>query len=236
MTNAEPENGGVPSAISSRVRRNKRTVIGVTGLAAVLGVGALLVTHQVRNGSGAAVETTGETEALPARTAGSPSPLRSGRAASGGAAVMGPVAPAVSGAKSVAERLREARSANQRLGTEVRQPAPRPPTHVDPSKVKVVQTGSNQTGHMMRVSSAPFDLTGYRELAWVRDGARYGDATCTQKITVSQNVPARERLTLLICWRTSAKKSAYTVAIDFHKRPSAADSVAELDKAWAAIR
>jgi hypothetical protein len=100
----------------------------------------------------------------------------------------------------------------------------------------VVQTGSNQEGHTLKVASAPLDLTGYRELAWVRGGERHGAATCTQKITVSPDVPPKVKPTLLICWRTSAKKSAYTVAVDFQGHPSATESVAALTKAWAAIR
>jgi hypothetical protein len=80
------------------------------------------------------------------------------------------------------------------------------------------------------------DLTGYRELAWVREGKPVGEATCTKTIAVSANVPPKEKPTLLICWRTSAQKSAYTVAVDFDTPPSEAKSVAELGKAWAAIR
>jgi len=236
MTNAEQGDGGLPSVIGSRVRRNKRVAIGAAGLAAVLSVGALLLIDQATEKSGTTARLADDTGPA-ARTSAPPS--HSAVAGKATAAPIGPVATAASGApgaKTVGERLSEARSANKRLGTEVRRPAPRTASTVDASKVKVVQTGTNQSGHMIRVSSAPLDLTGYRELAWVRGGVRYGDATCTQKITVSENVPPKERSTLLICWRTTAKKSAYTVAVDFTKRPSMADSVAALDEAWTAMR
>lgn len=235
MRNADHENDGLRSAFSRRIRRNRRAAIGLAGLAAVLGAGALLVTDRAAETSGAIAEPGAQAaHVAPSPPSRSPAGPTKPSAAPSSARAKSPSRSAT--ATSVQERLDAARSANKRLGTEVRRPLTAAAAQVDPAKVKVMQTGSNRVGRMMRVSSARLDLTGYRELAWVRDGKRHGDATCTQKITVSPDVPPRERPTLLICWRTSAKKSVYTVAVDFKKRPPVAASIAELEKAWAAMR
>ncbi|GID27367.1 hypothetical protein [Paractinoplanes brasiliensis] len=225
MTNADSSGG--------RIRRNKRVAIGVAGLAAVVGGGAFLLANQ---GSDQASEEPS--------SASAPQPSTSAPVSSGPAPVttttptaeIRQVLPAPSGPLSLDERLDAARSANKRLGTEVRHPAPMPAVAVDESKVKVVQTGSPKERRTFKVASSRQDLTGYRELAWVRNGKPVGDATCTKSVTVSENVPARERPTLLICWRTSATRSAYTVAVDFDKPPAQAVSIAALEKAWAALR
>jgi hypothetical protein len=87
------------------------------------------------------------------------------------------------------------------------------------------------------VVSAPQDLTGVRELAWVagQKGDRVGSASCTQSITLAAGAPPRKRDTLLICWRVSAAKSVYTIATNPKGKPSAERSVAELNKVWSTI-
>ena len=224
MTNADGPGG--------RIRRNKRVAIGVAGLAAVVGGGAFLLTSQESDQVSEEPSTASASQPAPSAPASSgPAPVTTTQAAR-----IKQVLPAPSGPLSLDERLDAARSANKRLGTEVRRPAPRPAVAVDESKVKVVQTGSPKQRRTFKVASSRQDLTGYRELAWVRNGKPVGDATCTKSVTVSENVPARKRPTLLICWRTSATKSAYTVAVDFDKPPAQAVSIAALKKAWAALR
>ncbi len=225
---------------SARSIRRTQAIVGGTALAIALGVGGFLLSNRH------AERLTSAPTPAPVGKAIAPSP--SGVADSAGTAqadstgLFGPVrpspAPSVS-ASSLADRLADARSANHRLGTEVRPPAPpksaRPP--VDPSKLHIVESGSLTTDHKtLRVVSAPLDLTGQRELAWVADGGEpYGDADCTQKIKMSNNPTAAVRPTLLICWRVSATRSAYTVAVDLSQHPSKADSVAALDQAWAKL-
>ena len=89
----------------------------------------------------------------------------------------------------------------------------------------------------MRVVSARQDLTGYRELGWVTaEREQVGDGVqCTQRIQLSPDSPAKVRPTLLLCWRTSAARSAYTVAVDFKGKPSVQESVAEINKAWSKL-
>jgi hypothetical protein len=49
---------------------------------------------------------------------------------------------------------------------------------------------------------------------------------------VSPESTARIVSTLLICWRTNPDKTVYTVAVDLDRTPSAASSLAILDRTW----
>jgi hypothetical protein len=118
--------------------------------------------------------------------------------------------------------------------------APPPPGRAQapatrPTDVKVSNSGHvNKDKKTLRVVTAHGDLTGQQELAWVADaGQPVGEAHCTQNFKIGQDAKPRERPTMMICWRTSATKSVYTVSIDLTKKPSAADSVAAINKAWA---
>ncbi|WP_250033361.1 hypothetical protein [Paractinoplanes maris] len=86
----------------------------------------------------------------------------------------------------------------------------------------------------LRVVSGHGDLTGYRELAWVADRGRQEahGVRCSQTIRLSLDEKPARHPTLLVCWRTSAQRSAYTVMVDQDGRPSAKVSVAALDAAW----
>lgn len=90
--------------------------------------------------------------------------------------------------------------------------------------------------HTFRVVSAPTDLSGQHELAWLADsGHRVGDAQCTQNFRIGQNASAYIRPTMLICWRTSPTKSVYTVAVNLDQTPSEEDSVAKIEEIWATM-
>jgi hypothetical protein len=218
-----------------RMRRNGRAAVGVAGLAAVIGGGAFLITdHLTEKPASNADLAVQKTPAAPSAAASSN--FAPTTAAEEKRVVVGPLQPVASRSASLDERVDSARSANKRLGTGVRRPIPTPTITVDEAKVKVAQTGTPQQRRYIKVASSNQDLTGYRELAWVRNGKPVGDATCTKSITLSADESPRERPTLLICWKTSVAKSVYTVAVDFDKPPAEAASVAELDKTWAAMR
>jgi hypothetical protein len=88
----------------------------------------------------------------------------------------------------------------------------------------------------LRIVSARGDLTGARELTWVADGGHpVGSARCSQKFRFNPKSAVSEKPTLLICWRTSATRSVYTVAVDLDGRPSEKASVATIDKVWAEL-
>jgi hypothetical protein len=88
----------------------------------------------------------------------------------------------------------------------------------------------------LRVVSARGDLTGSRELLWVADGGHpVGTARCSQKFRFAPSNEVTEKPTLLVCWRTSATRSVYTVAVNLDGRPSEKASVATIDKVWAEL-
>jgi hypothetical protein len=103
--------------------------------------------------------------------------------------------------------------------------------------VKVSENGDvRKGGKMLRVVSAHGDLTGYNELAWVADAGRpFGDADCSQNFRLSNEQVPKVRPTLMVCWRTSAKRSAYTVSVDLKGHPSKTEAVGAIDKAWKSL-
>jgi hypothetical protein len=100
--------------------------------------------------------------------------------------------------------------------------------------VTTKDSGNLQEDHRtMRIVSARGDLTDLRELAWPADsGTRIGSARCTQNFRFNRQAAPGIRPTLLICWRTSATKSVYTVVSDLVDKPSMQASVAVLEREW----
>jgi hypothetical protein len=133
--------------------------------------------------------------------------------------------------QSVAEKWVEARAADDEPGSTVRRPL-----HAAGDVVVSDAEVTVRTVRGIRVTSARRNLIGQRELAWVADeGEPVGDAHCSQNVRLSPDVPAAVRPSLLLCWRTSATKSVYTVQVDRRNSPSKQRSVALISKAWASI-
>jgi hypothetical protein len=111
-------------------------------------------------------------------------------------------------------------------------PEPKTVRHI--GDVTEVLSGSMPVDrHTMRVVTARGNLTGQRELAWVADtGQPVGDARCTQNFKIGPGGKPRVRPTMLICWRTSADRSVYTVLVDIEHPPSKQASVQAIDEAW----
>jgi hypothetical protein len=243
MRNEVPDNENVyNSVVARRNRRRKQAIAGVAGLA-VLGAGAFLVTAQVADQNQTEAK---ETTALAAQ---SPTAVASSRGASSAPSVSSAdPTPAKSSAgaekpKTVEDRAKVARNANKQRGTEVRRPLNTTPEGARAAaatagvQVRLKTYGSVQKDkETLKVYSAKDDLTGYRELGWVAgDGEKVGDSRCSQSIRLSNNQVARVRPTLLICWRTSAEKSVYTVAVDLDGKPSTKKSVSAIKKEWARL-
>lgn len=241
MTNAEHDDRPRNS------RRRKQAIAGAVGLAAVLGGGAFLITDRL---TGEADPVSSEVAApapvgAPAPGAASMSPVPSGPSAAPKpsatvASSASPSAPAASSPKprTTAERIRDARAAVAKAGDQVRRPLPPVNGNAAPaaSEVTVTNTGSLREGGTLRVVSARQDLTGHRELRWAADaGEAVGTARCTQNFRLSAGAPAKERPTMLLCWRTSAERSVYTIAVSADGRPSKAASVAVIDQRWAQL-
>ncbi len=116
------------------------------------------------------------------------------------------------------------------------------PTSIDTqrqsaARVTVVNSGSlSMDKHTMKIVSAHGDLTGQRELAWAADaGHAAGAARCTQNFRFNPQSKAGVRPSMLLCWRTSATKSVYTLAVDITQKPSERASVATLNATWNAM-
>lgn len=239
MPDPDFDKRGFVTVFGGRIRWNKRSAIGVAGLATVLGTASLLVAGREsatpeassRDVPAQVTSATSATSGAP-RTVGPVLPRSSAETSE-----PAPAAPTTTAGKSLDQRVADARSANERLGTVIRPPkAPNGRSLV--ADVEVKEKGDiKRGGKTLRTVSARQDLTGLRELAWVVDaGEPAGKARCTNKIRLSNNAVPRARPTLLLCWRTSAAKSVYTVAVNVYGRPVKAESIREIEKTWARMR
>lgn len=246
-----PRDDGVyQSATTARPRRRKQAVAGAIGLAAVLGAGAYVITSQVVDRDGTATTDTGAIAPIvgPASGASSDaSPASASASASASAATsMATPTPASAGTKrtrspkpvastsvSVEEEIKAARVAAENDGHPLQRARTAAP---DAATGPVNERDEPSANGIMRIVSARFDLTGQRELLWAADdGEQVGNARCTQNFRLSDEAEPEKRPTMMLCWRTSTDKSVLTVAVTRKGRPSAAASVAVLDKEWAKL-
>ncbi|WP_199516756.1 hypothetical protein [Nucisporomicrobium flavum] len=229
------------SVVARRNRRRKQALAGVAGLA-VLGAGAFAVTSQV-TAETRSHDTAAEAP-LPAATSSSSAADATSGPASPAAA--GPASPAAAGSapaaaakpKTTQEQIEAVKgTAAKNTAQRIRRPLAAAVDAVADEDLTVTTIGSLKDDKAtIKVVSARLDLTGQRELGWVAGkGEKAGSASCTQKIRVSPDLPARLRPTLLLCWRTSASRSVYTVAVNLTGKPSVKASVAQIDKAWSAL-
>ncbi|GIF17757.1 hypothetical protein Ate02nite_04870 [Paractinoplanes tereljensis] len=208
------------------------------GLAAVLGGGAYAITSTALGDNSTKPPSVGMIDAVPvssaatAKLAGPERPKNGAKTSTGSAAID------ESDIETPEERIKAAREAATKDGVGVKHPRTQETVTVkDDGGVVESNSGSLKTGGSMRIVSAPFDLTGRRELAWVAGkGRKVGNAECTDKIQLSNEDKPETRPMMLLCWRTSATKSVVTVAVVPKGRPNAATSVAELNKQWAKMR
>jgi hypothetical protein len=231
-----------------RSRRRKQAAVGAVGLAAVLGGGAFVVTEAVTRDSGApepaalAPQPAATSATRPSATPSSatPSSATPSKKASRPPAVTVSRTPSPSAStqtKTAAERVAAARSAAARDGVKLQRPLPAATAAGEMADVTVTDSGSlRDDGGTLRVVSARGDLTGHQELGWVaNDGDPVGSARCSQTFRFAGNTKPARKPNLLVCWRTSASKSVYTVTVDLDGHPSKKDSVAALGKRWNAM-
>jgi hypothetical protein len=229
------------AAMSQRSRRRQR-LTAVAGLVVLIGGGALIARQlgddsgTVMNGTIGALAPT----AVPTASAGSVPPPGTSVAASPGApaGVAAGRSPAAITAPATAPATAPRTAASTAVTTAATPLTSTSGTAVAGADGVTVTTYgvTNQDRRTMSVVSARADLTGRRELGWVVDaGIRVGSSRCTQTFRIEPGSAARERPTLLLCWRTSAQRSVYTVAIDLDGRPSKQESVAEIDRVWATL-
>ncbi len=211
----------------SATRRRRLIVVAAVGVTAAMGAGLLATQNsdaeypEQAAQNGAAAPTT-LAPAVSAQTPATPG-------ASGSAPVASP--PPTKAAPSPT-RLRTPKPAvtSYRAGAET--PEPR----VVAADVPVREQTSRKGNSTLKVVSANGDLSYQREMLWrADDGTAVGQVRCTNNIKVNFNSPAKVRPTMLLCWRLSAERSAYTLAVDPDGKPVQAESVTALNKAWAAL-
>ena len=239
MSHAEHDTGSYDPTAARRSRRRKQATVGAVGLAALMGGAAFLVTEHLTADSGTVATETGALAPMATPSAGrspsSSSPASPGTSARSAAAVSKSATSGLEPA-TTAERIAAARSAAAEAGNRVHRPLPTNPVAAAVDETTVTTTTTRTDGENLRVTWSRQNLAGFRELAWVADeGRRVGDARCSQTFRFSTNTQARERPTLLMCWRTSARKSVYTMAIKIDGHPSVTRSVAALDAQWAKL-
>jgi hypothetical protein len=216
----------------------KQAIAGVAGLAAVLGGGAFFATDALTRGSGSIAPDTRALAPVAPSASSSASAAQSSPKPSSRAPAVGVSRTSTPSAqarpKTAAERVAAARSAAAKDGVPVQRPVPQATAAAVVEDLTVTESGSLRRDRgTLRVVSARGDLAGQRELAWVADGGyAVGDARCSQTFRFANNATPARKANLLVCWRTSAGKSVYTVTVNLDGRPSKRDSVAALDQEW----
>lgn len=203
---------------------SRKTVLGVAGLA-VLGAGAILAVSLDDRDDDQRYKAISE----PSASASAPGPTASptGTAAADNVPVRASERPPTD-----QERIASAK-ANAKNSVKIQHPREQMVPPIDPSQLTVTESGSRQQGRTLRVVSARADLSGQNELGWVADkGRRVGPALCSQRVQFANQSQPSTKPTLLICWRTSATKSVYTVMVDMKGKPSRPASVAAIAKEW----
>ena len=233
-------NGRAKNRPETGKSRTKVTLASIAGLVAVAGVGAGVLAG---NDAGQPASETAAAQVTP--TAADPTPASGATAspqafrATTPAPTASPAAPKPLSSAERIDKMKGAVASAYRNNTLIqRAPAPRHTAQTVPNDlITEVKTGDiRKDREELRVVSAPGDLTGQKALAWVvDDGKRVGDANCTQKIKLSNNPTARTRPTLLLCWRTSTKRSVYTLLVDLDGKPSTDKSITALNEAWSAM-
>jgi hypothetical protein len=239
MTNPEHDNPATvtPDAdagAAHRSRRRRQAVIGATGLAAVLGVGGVLVANRPN------AETAADTPTVVAKSEKtSPStsePSSSPATAASPTAASSPGAEASPGTTDPRAR-KEVIAARKKAaadGVQIQHPIGAKAATVADADISVTNTGNLRSSKStMRLVSAPGDLSGQRELAWVADqGSPVGAARCSQRFRFANEAKPAVKKNLLVCWQTSARKSVYTVTVSVDGKPSKTASVAAIAKKW----
>jgi hypothetical protein len=195
-------------------RRRKYQVAAAAAGIAVVSAGVLTAALGGTDRTASTLDTRADLMATPAPSATPNSP-----ATSGSPGTSGSTKPSAPGASAAPRRVP-------------------PPVYPNASVVPTVSESGSlpKDRRTLRVVSARGDLTGSKELLWVADGGHpVGNARCSQKFRFNAKSAVTEKPTLLICWRTSAIRSVYTVAVNLDGRPSEKASVATIDKVWAEL-
>jgi hypothetical protein len=240
-----------------RTTRTRRTLVVATGAATVLAGGTFLVA-QTRDASqeslpgpqslAVASETAGETAPTPVTSEGSipstaseptraSSPAEIGESKAGGSGTGDNPAPKERSAKEVREEIDKARAKAKADGFDIQRPLKAKSGSTKAEEAVSQWTESIKNG-TVRVTTARHDLTDSSALLPAGNrGKSVGDGVkCTNKVRFTQDAPATERPTLLVCWRTSSKRSVVTMMATPQGVPSAAPNISIINREWAKLR
>jgi hypothetical protein len=236
MSHSDHRHGAYETA-ARRSRRRRKRMAGAVGLAALIGGGAFIATEALTEKSGIIAAESGSPSRLaPPSEPPSASPATHEPPRPNGKARIPSPAPTVTPTtKSAEQRVQDARDAAAQDGVQLLRPLT--PAPLTDAEVTVTNSGSLQRDRTtLRVVSARGDLSGQRELAWVADrGVPHGDVLCSQTVRFSIDTKASKNKNLLICWRTSATRSVFTVMVDLDGHPSIENSIAAIDDRWSRL-
>lgn len=228
-----------PTALVRPKRTRLRTAAGVTGLAAVLGAGAFLTTTWIAGDGDTGTREVTAIGTLDDQNRSGPEPAGSGSTGTPAAAETGgnQAVKAEPTHETPAERVRKAREEAAKDGVKITRPLPLkaddPAGAAAAAEAKEVTIGSAKEGGTMRIVTARGDLTGQRELGWVAgDVRKHGEAECSQRFKLYNEQEPKTRPSLLVCWRTSAKRSVIVVDTKLGGRPEVGKSLAVIEREW----
>jgi hypothetical protein len=223
---AAADGGGPESTVTGRWGgRRTKIALGVVGLAAVLGAGAYTITDRLTGPRG---ETTHNgalvRQPLPIDPASKAVTQSASSSASASATSLDP---------HVVASIKAARDKMVKDGVKVTRPLPTQSTGSPVVGLARSDDGSLKAGGIVRVVTARSDLTGREELGWVAGGVTsYGDNKCSQTFRLFNSPRPAKKPNLLMCWRTSAKKSVVAVVVDPKGKPSRAKALDVLERKW----
>lgn len=220
-----------------------RIAVGAVGLAAVLGVGAYVITSRVVERDATAIREPGALapmvstgpETSPTTVAPSPSAPPS---PSTSLSASSPPAAATTKATvgpEVRKRIDEARVTAAGDGHKLTRPLP-PPAKVLPDSAVSTRIRKTKDDYL-RITTARADLTDQKDQRMAADrGVRVGRANCTQRFHFAVNAPPKVIPNMMICWRVSAARSVVTVGVTYKGKPSASAYSGIIDREWAKLR
>lgn len=214
-----------------RGRRRKQALVAAAGAAvAISGAAFFAAGHSSEN------QQAGHSEPLASPSASaSPTAEQLGRiAAASDKEAKGK--PEVSLPPEAKERVDAARKAAAKDGVKITHPLP---AQNDPARLaaladaKEVTVGSAKTGGAMRIVTFHGDLSGEREIGWVAGGiTKHGPVSCSQRFKLYNEQKPTERPSLLVCWRTSEKRSVIVTNTKLGGRPDVGKSLEVIDREW----
>ena len=238
-----------PGAGRSRNRRRRAAVAGAAGLAALVGVGAVVLATRdddavTRDTSAVApivvpsvatpsAEPTVEIDSVPGESVAA-SPAATASASRAAVRQTPAPRPTTQVPERVRKEIEEAREKASREGHPLQRALTTPPrASVQSADSLVEETRPLPDGGTMRITSARYDLSGQREMLLAADnGKPAGAARCTQNLRFAQNTKPIQRPNTLLCWRLTEDRSVVVLTVSRSNEPAQAQTLNALDAQW----